>query len=94
MVFDSISDMVSMLRAMNADPHVKIMRIKNRMSSGFKLCNALHFTSHLITSFANAFIRQRFYAYWNAVSNYNLKLTCEFECLLVSLRLLRDMWLS
>ena len=93
-VFDSISDMVSMLRAMNADPHVKIMRIKNRMSSGFKLCNALHFTSHLITSFANAFIRQRFYAYWNAVSNYNLKLTCEFECLLVSLRLLRDMWLS
>ena len=44
-VFDSISDMVSMLRAMNADPHVKIMRIKNRMSSGLKLCNAPHFAS-------------------------------------------------
>jgi chromosome condensin MukBEF complex kleisin-like MukF subunit len=65
--------MVSMLRAMNADAHVKIMRIKNRMSSGFKLCNALHFASHLITSFTNAFIRQRFYAYWNAVSNLSFK---------------------
>ena len=48
-VFDSISDMVSMLRAMNADPHVKIMRIKNRMSSGLKLCNAHRFTLLCIT---------------------------------------------
>ena len=48
-VFDSISDMVSMLRAMNADPHVKIMRIKNRMSSGLKLCNAHPFALLCIT---------------------------------------------
>jgi hypothetical protein len=48
-VFDSISDMVSMLRAMNADPDVKIMRIKNRMSSGLKLCNAHRFALLCIT---------------------------------------------
>ena len=89
-VFDSISDMISMLRAIKSDPHIKIMRIKNRMSSGLKLCNPLHFAVHLITSslwitphhiiFMNAFIRQTFYPYSNARSNYNLKLTCEFHC--------------
>jgi len=91
-VFDSMPDMVSMLRAMKADPHVKIMRIKNRMSSGLKLCNALQLTLHFITlfmnafitSFMNAFIRQTIYVYWNATSRYNLKLTCEFECYLWS----------
>ena len=75
-VFDSIPDMVSMLRAMNADPHVKIMRIKNRMSSGLKLCNALQLALHFITlfmnafitSFMSAFIRQTIYAFWNATS--------------------------
>ena len=56
-VFDSMHDMVSMLRAMKADPHIKIIRIKNRMSSGLKLCNALQFALHFITSFTNTFIR-------------------------------------
>jgi hypothetical protein len=93
-----------MLRAIKADPHIKIMRIKNRMSLGLKLYNPLHSAVHLITSslcitphhiiFMNAFIRQTFYPYWNAMSNYNLKLTCEFQCFSVSLRLLPDMWLS
>jgi hypothetical protein len=79
-VFDSMPDMVSMLRAMTADPHIKIMRIKNRMSSGLKLCNALQFAEHFIISITNAFIPQTFYekSWRNAI----LKQTFEFECVL------------
>jgi len=42
------------------------------------------FMNACITSFMNAFIRQTIYAYWNAMSRYNLKLTCEYECYLWS----------
>jgi hypothetical protein len=79
-VFDSITDMITMLRVMKVDPHVKIMRIKNRMSSGLKLCNALQFAEHFIISITNAFIPQTFYekSWRNAI----LKQTFEFECVL------------
>ena len=53
------------------------------------LCITPH---HII--FTNAFIRQIFYPYWNAISNDLLNLTCQFQRFSVSIRLLPDMWLS